>query len=65
MDRDIPLKVVKEVDYKYVDAKEFYRIDIYKCSNCNNVLIVDRYQMLEDKDKANYCSDCGQRLDWR
>lgn len=64
MDRDTPLKVVKEVDYKYVDAKEFYQRDIYTCANCNNVLFVDRYQSLEDTDRINYCSECGQRLDW-
>ena len=64
VERDTPMKVVKEVDKKYVDAKEFYERDIYKCSNCNNVLIIDRYQRLEDKDKINYCKECGQRLDW-
>lgn len=65
VDRDTPKKVVREVDKKYVDAKEFYERDIYRCGSCNNVLIVDRYQRLEDKDKIKYCSECGQRLDWR
>ena len=54
IERDTPKKVIKEVDYR----------DIYKCSNCNNVLIIDRYQRLKDKDKINYCGECGQRLDW-
>ncbi len=65
VERDTSMKVVKEVDKKYVDAKEFYERDIYRCGSCNNVLIVDRYQRLEDKDKNKYCSECGQRLDWR
>ena len=64
VERDTSMKVVKEVDKKYVDAKEFYERDIYRCGSCNNVLIIDRYQRLEDKDKINYCKECGQRLDW-
>src|SRR5690554_1301437 len=51
VERDTSMKVVKEVDKKYVDAKEFYERDIYRCGSCNNVLIIDRYQRLEDKDK--------------
>lgn len=65
VERDTPMKVVKEVDKKYVDAKEFYERDIYRCGSCKKVLIVDRYQKLQDNEKTNYCYYCGQKLNWK
>lgn len=64
IERDTPKKVIKEVDRKYVDTYEFYLIDIYKCGSCKKVLIVDRYQKLQDNEKTNYCQHCGQRIGW-
>ena len=59
-----PMKVIKEVDKKYVDTHDFYERDIYKCGSCKKVLTVDRYQRLQDDEKTNYCHFCGQRLNW-
>ena len=64
VERDTPMKVIKEVDKKYVDTYDFYERDIYRCGSCKKVLLVDRYQKLQDNEKTNYCSHCGQRLDW-
>ena len=64
VERDTPKKVIKEVDKKYVDTYEFYERDIYRCCSCKKLLIIDRYQYLQDNEKTNYCYYCGQRLDW-
>ena len=64
IEKETPKKVIKEVDKKYVDLYEFYERDVYRCSSCKEVLIIDRYQKLQDNEKTNYCYYCGQRLDW-
>lgn len=62
--RETPKKVIKEVDKKYIDTHDFYERDIYRCNNCKKVLLVDRYQKIQDNEKTNYCYYCGQKLDW-
>lgn len=63
-ERNTPMKVIKKVEKKYVDTYDFYERDIYRCGSCKKVLLVDRYQKLQDNEKTNFCSHCGQRLDW-
>lgn len=58
--RDTPMKVIKEVDKKYIDAHNFYERGIYKCGSCKKLLIVDMYQKIQTR----YCYYCGQRIDW-
>ena len=64
VERDTPMKVIKEVDKKYVDTYDFYERDIYRCGSCKKVLIIDRHQKLQDNEKTNYCYYCGQKLLW-
>ena len=63
-ERDTPMKVILEVDKKYVDTYAFYYRKTYKCGSCKKVLLADRYGKLSDNEKTNYCSHCGQKLDW-
>lgn len=64
VERDTPMKVIKEVDKKHVDTYDFYERDIYRCGSCKKVLIIDRHQKLQDNEKTNYCFYCGQKLKW-
>lgn len=68
--RDTKMKVIL-TQYKKVvgNVDEFYMGNMYTCPQCHGVVLMDKWQAPIEHLKAvgetsNYCSSCGQRLDW-
>lgn len=68
--RDEAMKVVRTEYRKTVGSEEeHYFGNQYSCSKCNGIILTDKYKSsIEDLRTigviANFCPDCGQRLDW-
>lgn len=57
VEKATPKKVKNITDYYSVEIDE-YEYTLGYCPYCNKDIIFDKYYQL------NYCSECGQKLDW-
>lgn len=55
LEKQIPMKVLKEWDYAKGDITR-YR---YHCSSCESLIAYNKFN-----SKEKYCKYCGQKLDW-
>lgn len=62
LEKQLPQKIICEtVDEKGVE----YEFEHYLCPDCKNILH-QRYKKSREpmRYKQNYCTDCGQKLNW-